>query len=109
MIYVGFTDDILVTAPRRADKPDSPWVNTRQVRQHEVFWLPDAAFDDLQRAHGEKVCDMTPNVCSMVWGWTTPHRITLLQVVDCPTCDAGRARRMTVCPMCLGATRVYNL
>jgi hypothetical protein len=108
VIYAGFTRDIQVSAPRRTDK-QSPWVNSAVIHQWQLMWLTDHAFDELRAAHGDAICDMTPNVVGMVWGWTTPTRMTLLRVVDCPKCDAGRAQRMTRCPLCNGATKVYNL
>lgn len=108
MIFTGFTRDIEVTAPRRADKP-TPWLKTATLRRDERLWLDDAAFIELRAKHGTAVCDVTPNFCSMVWGWSVPQRVSMLQVVDCPVCNAGQIQRMTTCPMCKGATRVYNL
>jgi hypothetical protein len=108
VIFAGFIRDVTIAAPRRQDKP-SPWVNSTVIKRHQMMWMSEHAFDEISAAHGDAICDMTPNIVSMVWGWTTPARMTLLRVVDCPKCDAGRAKRMTLCQLCNGAAKVYNL
>ena len=108
MICAGFTKALQVAAPRRADKA-SPWLNVSTIPADAIIWLTAEAFDDLTKAHGIAVCELTPNYNSVVWGWSIPQRMSALRVIDCPTCDAGRANRMTACPLCRGATRLFNL
>jgi len=102
--------DLVVTAPRRADKPNSPHRASTVMSGSAWVWLEDQTVDDLIRVHGRKsLCDVTPNYVSMVWGSPPPQRISTLRIIDCPTCQAGQAKRMTTCPMCGGATRVLNI
>lgn len=95
---VGFMRAITADAPSRRQVTIGP---------HQVMELPQAAVDDLRRAHPGAVLDLTPAAVAKVFGIERPRKLSTLEVIGCPIC--GGAPRMTLCSMCQGAGRVYHL
>lgn len=94
---VGFARELVLSAPSK-----------RQVTigAHQVMELPRAVVAELRQAHPGALLDLTPAAVARIFGIERQETLSTLKVIICPTC-AG-VPRMTMCPMCDDAGRVYH-
>lgn len=94
MRHVGVTRPVRIGKGQRS-----------MVAHQEVLEVADSHADELRRAHGDAIADLTPK--DIGYPVTVPTRQTMLAFAPCAVCRGGR--KLTVCPACEGAGKVMVL